>query len=167
ERRCIGEGPVTPLVASISGQFPYLPWLVFLAEMCVVTLGTMRVIFIARGKKVLASLLGFFEVTIWLFAIGQIMQNLSNLGCYVAFAGGFTVGNFLGVLIEKKLAIGNLVVQITTRKDATELVESLKGAEYGVTTLDAHGARGPVQIIITVIKRKELDPVTALIKRFD
>ena len=115
-----------------------LPVLVFLAELCVVTLSTMRVIFIARGMKWLAPFLGFFEITIWLFAIGQIMQNLSDLGCYAGFASGFTLGNFLGVIIEKKLAIGNSIIHITTRKDAGELVESLAAAQYGVGAR-AHG----------------------------
>jgi uncharacterized protein YebE (UPF0316 family) len=135
--------------------------------MCVVTLGTMRTIFISRGMKILAPLLGFFEVAIWLFAIGQIMQNLTNLNCYLAFAGGFTLGNFLGVLLENKLALGSVVVHITTRKDARELMAGLRSAEYGVTVLDARGATGPVQVVFTVIKRKELANVVALIKRFD
>jgi uncharacterized protein YebE (UPF0316 family) len=144
-----------------------LPLLVFLAELCVVTLSTVRVIFIARGMKILAPMLGFFEVTIWLFAIGQIMQNLSDLWCYLAFATGFTLGNFLGVLIENKLAIGSVVIHITTRKDAGELVEHLRRAEYGVTRMDARGATGPVQVVFTVIKRKELPNVVAIIKGFD
>ncbi len=148
-------------------SFPVLPVMVFVAEMCVVTLGTMRVIFIARGRKILAPVLGFFEVTIWLFAIGQIMQNLTNLGCFAAFAAGFTVGNYLGVFLETKLAIGNLVIQIATRRDATGLVDSLKMADYGVTTMDAEGATGPVKVVFTVIKRRELETVVAIIKQFD
>ena len=93
---------------------PILPLLIFFAELIVVTISTVRIIFVSRGRKYLAPVLGFFEITIWLFAIGQIMQNLSDLGCFVAFAGGFTVGNFLGVLIEQRLAIGHAVVRLVT-----------------------------------------------------
>src|ERR1044071_7902580 len=71
---------------------------IFLAEMCVVTIGTLRIIFVARGRKYLAPLLGFFEIMSWLFAIGQVMQNLDNPVCFLAFAAGFTLGNFLGIL---------------------------------------------------------------------
>ena len=152
---------------SLVPGLPVLPLLVFVAEMCVVTLGTMRVIFISRGRKLMAPCLGFFEVVIWLFAIGQIMQNLSDLGCYLAFAGGFTTGNFLGVLLEKRLAIGTLVVRIITHKEASELMAGLKAAAFGVTGIDAQGATGPVTIILTVIKRKELPQVVAIIKDFD
>src|SRR5205823_2012095 len=109
---------VTLLISAVSPNMSTLPLLVFLAELCVVTIGTIRIIFIARGMKVLAPVLGFFEVSIWLFAIGQIMQNLSNLGCYLAFAGGFTAGNFLGVLIEKRLGLGTLVVRVITGRPA-------------------------------------------------
>jgi uncharacterized protein YebE (UPF0316 family) len=155
------------LVASTAPASPVLPLLIYLAETCVVTLCTIRIIFVSRGFKTLASMLGFFEVIIWLFAIGQIMQNLSNLGCYAAFAAGFTTGNFFGVLIEKKLAIGNLGVHIVTNKDASGLVARLRAAEYGLTCMDGRGATGPVQIVFTVVKRKDLGDVVAIIKDFD
>lgn len=154
-------------VDGVFTQLSILPVLVFLAETCVVTLCTVRTISIARGRKTLAASLGFFEVSIWLFAIGQIMQNLSNLSCYLAFATGFSLGNYLGVIIEKKLALGNVVVQITTKKDTSDLIESLKLGGYGVTTLDAYGATGPVEVVFTVIKRKELQNVTLIVKGFD
>jgi uncharacterized protein YebE (UPF0316 family) len=154
-------------VESFVPHLHLLPLLVFVAELCVVTIGTVRIIFVSRGRKVLAPLLGFFEVTIWLFAIGQIMQNLTDISCYLAFAGGFTLGNFLGVLIEKRLAIGSVVVQVTTGRDAGELITALRAADYGVTSMDAHGASGRVQVVFTVIKRRELDSVIAIIRDFD
>src|SRR5947208_17121066 len=110
-----------PLIASALPTFPSLPLFIFLAEVCVVTLSTVRIIFIARGMKGRASALGFVEVSIWLFAIGQIMQNLSDVGCYVGFAGGFALGNYLGIVIEQKLAIGSLVVRVITKKNPAEL----------------------------------------------
>jgi uncharacterized protein YebE (UPF0316 family) len=158
---------VALLIAVIFPTAPILPLLVFLAETCVVTLCTVRTICLTRGRKVLAAGLGFFEVSIWLFAIGQIMQNLSSLPCYLAFATGFSLGNFLGVLIEKKLAIGNLVVHITTNRNPGRLIESLRAAKYGVTALDGRGATGPVQVVFTVIKRKHLANIVAIIKDFD
>lgn len=155
------------LISSISPNLSTLPLLVFLAELCVVTISTIRIIFVARGMKILAPILGFFEVSIWLFAIGQIMQNLTDLGCYLAFAGGFTAGNFLGVLIEQKLAIGSVVVRVITPKDVGELIERLQAAEYGVTTISAQGTTGPVKIVFTAVRRRELDGVIGIIKEFD
>ena len=86
--------------------FIILPILIFIARVCDVSIGTMRIIFISRGAKILAPLLGFFEILIWLVAIGKVMQNLDNIACYVAYAGGFATGNFVGIRIEEKLAMG-------------------------------------------------------------
>jgi uncharacterized protein YebE (UPF0316 family) len=158
---------MTLLAADWLPGFPFLPFLVFLAELCVVTLSTLRIIFIARGMKFLAPLLGFFEITIWLFAIGQVMRNLSDVGCFLGFAAGFTLGNFLGVLIEQRLALGNAVVRTVTHRDATDLVESLRAAHFGVTCFDAQGATGPVKMVFTVVRRKEIDRVLGLVRRFD
>ena len=144
-----------------------LPLVVFLAELCVVTLGTIRIIFVSRGLRNLAPVLGFFEITLWLFAIGQIMQNLSDFTCYLAFAAGFCCGNFLGICIERRLAIGTLLVRIITNKEPEELVAGLRAAGYGLTTVDGQGATGPVKIVFTVVKRKELEAVETIIKSFD
>src|SRR3954454_17450984 len=116
---------------------PYLIGFIFVAEMCVVTIATLRTIFISRGMKVLAPVLGFFEVSIWLFAIGSVMKNLSDVRCALAFAGGFTLGNFLGILIEQSLALGSVVVRTITPSDPAPLVDALRAASYGVTCLPA------------------------------
>jgi uncharacterized protein YebE (UPF0316 family) len=158
---------MTGLVNSLQSNWPVLPLLVFAAELCVVTLFTLRIIFIARGMRLLAPIIGFFEVTIWLFAIAQVMQNLSDPRCFLGFAGGFTLGNFLGMLIEKWLALGNVVVRTITTRDASLLVDQFWQAGYGVTVLDAAGARGPVKLVLTVVPRKELDSVFAIVRRFD
>jgi uncharacterized protein YebE (UPF0316 family) len=140
---------------------------IFLAELSVVTLGTLRIISVSKGRRFLAPLLGLFEISLWLYALGQIMQNLGNPACYVAFAAGFVVGNFLGILLEQKLALGTSVVRVITHREAAPLVEDLKSAGFGVTSIGARGATGPVQIVFTVVRRKELEDVRAIIRRFD
>ncbi|HZU37828.1 MAG TPA: DUF5698 domain-containing protein [Gemmataceae bacterium] len=145
----------------------YLPVIVFVAETCVVTLCIMRTILVTRGWKGLAACLGFFEVSIWLFAIGQVMSNLNRIDCALAFAGGFSLGNFLGVMLEQKLALGHVVVQVTTQNDAAALVTSLRSGSYGVTSVNARGARGPFQVVYTVVPRRELAKVLSLVQNFD
>jgi len=156
-----------PVPRSLFPSFAALPILVFFAELSVVTLFTLRIIFLSRGKKLLAPIVGFFEVTIWLFAIGQVMQNLDNPGCFLGFAGGFTLGNYLGVLIEKWLALGTVVVRTVTHRNGAALAMSLREARYGVTSQDAQGARGPVKVVFTIVPRRELDSVLAIVRRFD
>lgn len=144
-----------------------LPLLIFTARILDVSIGTIRIIYVSRGYKYLAPLLGFFEVLIWLLAITQIIQNLTNFAYYVAYAGGFAMGNFVGIILEGKLAMGTLAVRIFTIKGAGDLVERLKRAGYGVTIINAEGATGDVKIVFTVIKRKDLQNVVELINEYN
>lgn len=144
-----------------------LPLLIFLARILDVSLGTLRIIFVTRGRKFLAPMLGFFEIMIWLLAIGQIMQNFTNITYYVAYAGGFAMGNFMGIYIENKLALGTLALRIITVMDATELIEYLKSRNFGITSVDAQGATGNVKLIFTIIRRKDLQEVVEIIQRFN
>jgi len=144
-----------------------LPLLIFLARICDVTLGTLRIIFVSRGKKLLAPLLGFFEISIWLLAISQIMQHLSNIACFLAYAGGFAMGNYVGILIEDKLAMGTLMIRIFLIKGETTMKQRLYDAGFGVTGIDAHGMSGDVEILYTIIKRRDLARAVAIIEECD
>ena len=134
-----------------------LPLLIFLSRIIDVSIGTIRIIFVSRGKKNLAPLLGFFEVLVWITAISQIMKHLDNVACYFAYAAGFAAGTFVGMMIEEKLAIGMLVVRVILVKDECQLRERLSSSGFGVTVVDAQGANGEVKIVYTIIKRKELE----------
>jgi len=140
-----------------------LPILIFLSRIIDVSIGTIRIIFVSRGKKNLAPLLGFFEVMVWISAISQIMKHLDNIACYVAYAAGFATGTFVGMILEEKLAIGMLVVRVILVKDECRLMERLHNAGFGVTVVDARGANGDVKIVYTIIKRKELEEALEII----
>ncbi|MBN2599232.1 MAG: DUF2179 domain-containing protein [Candidatus Thermoplasmatota archaeon] len=136
-----------------------LPVLIFVARLVDVSLGTLRIIFISHGLKYIAPLVGFLEINIWLLAIGQIIQNLDNLACSLAYAGGFSLGAFIGILIEEKISIGMVMVRVICKHDVSELVKALREAQYGVTIHDAEGLKGPVKIIFAVIRRGDLHDV--------
>ncbi len=153
-------------------QSPYftyiiIPILICLARIVDVSLGTLRILFVSKGFKRIAPILGFFEVLIWLFAIGIVMQNLTNIVNYFAYALGFALGNYIGISIEQKLAVGKVMVQVVTQRNASELINFLKNTNYGVTVIEAKGVIGPVNIIITVINRTKLPTVVAHIKSFN
>ncbi len=141
-----------------------LPLIVFLARVTDVTLGTMRIIFLSRGKKILAPVLGFVEVLIWITVVSQIVGGAHNIIAYLAYAAGFAVGNYIGMSVEEKLAIGTLVVRAFLSKDGNSLIERLHSGGYGVTHMDGYGANGPVQIVYTIVKRKELPDVVKIIQ---
>ncbi|HUU16004.1 MAG TPA: DUF2179 domain-containing protein [Sedimentisphaerales bacterium] len=144
-----------------------IPSLIFMARIFDVSLGTVRVIFVSRGFKYLAPVIGFFEILIWLLAIGQIMKNLSNPACYIAYAGGFAMGNFVGIHIAEKLSLGLVMIRVITKKDAAPLVDFLKAENYGVTSVDGHGTSGQVKVVYTIVPRREVRSVVELIKKFN
>jgi uncharacterized protein YebE (UPF0316 family) len=144
-----------------------LPFMIFLARVLDVSLGTVRVIFISRGFKYLSPLIGFFEILIWLLAIGQIMKNLSNPACYIAYASGFAMGNYVGIQMAEKLSLGVVLIRVVTKRDASQLVESLKSADYGVTSVDGHGTAEQVKVVFTILPRREVKRVVDLIKKFN
>jgi uncharacterized protein YebE (UPF0316 family) len=144
-----------------------LPFLIFLARIADVSIGTVRLIFVGRGLKYIAPIVGFFEVLIWLLAMGQIMTHLSNPVCYIAYGGGFAMGNFVGMWIAEKLSLGQVLIRVVTQKDASELVEHLKSSNYGVTSVDGHGTSGEVKVIFTIVPKQEIQKIIGLIKRFN
>lgn len=144
-----------------------IPILIFIAKIADVTFGTVRIILVSRGRKFIASIFGFFEIIIWLFAIIQIMQHLTNIVYYLAYAFGFAAGTFVGILVEEKMAIGTVVIRIITKKDASELVEHFRTIGYGVTSFDGQGATGPVKLIYMTIERKDIEDIVEIIKEFN
>lgn len=152
-----------------SGLFSYgvLPFLIFLARICDVSIGTMRIIFVSKGKKNLAPILGFFEVLIWITAISKIMQNLDNYVNYVAYAAGFATGNLVGMLIEEKLAMGIQMIRVFTNERGMDLVKLLNSNGFGATTIEAHGAIDKVHLVYSIVHRNELEKVIEVINSFN
>ena len=104
-----------------------------MARVIDVSLGTMRIIFVSKGNRVIAPFLGFFEVFIWIIAMGQIMSNLNNFACYFGYATGFALGNYVGLRLEEHLAMGNLLIRIISQKDGNVLIKNLSDNGYGAT----------------------------------
>lgn len=142
-----------------------LPIMVFFARVTDVTLGTLRIIFISRGRRNLAPLLGFVEVFIWITIVSQIVGHAHNILAYLAYAAGFASGAFVGMYIESRLAIGTQVILAIVQNDAEALTTNLHSAGYGVTCVDGMGANGPVKLIYTLFPRRNLQSVLSLIQQ--
>ena len=151
-----------------SDIFSYLviPFFIFLARICDVSIGTMRIIFVSKGKRNIAPILGFFEVFIWIIAISRIMQNLDNYLNYVAYAAGFATGNLVGMILEEKLAVGIQMIRVFAHDNVTELVQKLNQNGYGATVVEAYGTREKVYLIYTIVQRNNLADVITTINEF-
>ena len=148
-------------------EYVVLPIFIFFARILDVTIGTIRIMLVARGKKYLSPILGFIEMLIWILVIRQVILSISNWVCYAAFAFGFAAGNYVGMLIEEKIALGMQVIRIITRKESGELMDKLKEAGYGITVIDAQGSTGKVNLIFTIVKRCDQPRVIALVRKFN
>jgi uncharacterized protein YebE (UPF0316 family) len=140
-----------------------LPLVIFFARVFDVTLGTLRIIFTARGKRRLAPLLGFIEVFVWVAVISQMVRGVNHVVAYLGYAAGFAAGNYVGMWIEDRLALGTVILRIILTQDGATLVQRLHEADFGVTQVDGQGANGPVKLIYTIVRRKDLAAVLEII----
>ena len=144
----------------------YIPIFIFLARILDVSLGTLRIMFVSKGLRGKATVLGFIEVLIWIIIVAQIFQNLDNWLNYIAYAGGFATGTFIGMYIEEHMKMGIQIFRIIVGREREELLEALKENHFRVTSLDGQGKYGPVKVIFTVAKRKRWQQLANIVNQY-
>lgn len=148
--------------------YPWLlPVIIFFGRICDVTLGTLRIIFVSKGEKKKAPIVGFFEVFIWVIVISQIFRNTNDIIAYLAYAGGYAAGNYVGIHVENKIAFGFQLFRIYTKRNGTELTKILNSHGIGSTYIKGEGAISEVSVIETVVSRKLEKKVIRIINHFD
>lgn len=151
---------------------PINPWLlvifIFVARVGDVTLGTFRTIVIFRGYGLLAAAIGFVEILLWVAAASQVLNNLSDWYLAVTYAAGFAAGNFVGIWLESRIALGDeLVRAISFRRDRS-LGEAARKAGFNAIELDGDmGSDKPVEIVLVAAKRKRVPQLIRLIQETD
>lgn len=144
----------------------FLCLLIFTARVCDVSLGTLRVIMVTQGRRLLAASLGFFEVLIWVMAVSKVMQNLNRPIYAVAYAGGFACGNYVGLTLERWVAFGHQVVRVFSRQ-GEEVAERLRALRFRVTLFEGCGRDGPVHMLYTETERREVPRLLCEARRID
>jgi uncharacterized protein YebE (UPF0316 family) len=145
-------------------SFLILPLLIFIARICDVSINTIRIIYMLGGRRMTATLLGFFEAFIWLLVIREIFKHLDNWLCYVAYPAGFACGIFVGMIIEEKIAYGKVIVRIITRKDVNPLIQFIYTQGFRFTKVEAEGPDGKENLVFTVLDRERLDDLLNKLK---
>lgn len=144
-----------------------IPLIIIIARILDVSLGTIRIIMLGKGYRLVAALLGFVEVLIWIVVVGQILQNMDNMIYYLAYAAGFASGTYIGMVIENRLSIGKVVVRVITKLEAHGLIDFLLEKEYNMTVVDAEGRFGRVKIIFMVMERRDVDSLVENINKYN
>jgi uncharacterized protein YebE (UPF0316 family) len=142
--------------------------LVFLARVVDVSVGTLRTISIVQGRTKIAFFLAFIETTVWLLVLSAVLPKVMEtplLGAFYAF--GFATGNVVGILVEKRLAMGYINFRIITGKHAKEISGSLREKGFAVTTFEGEGKDGTVTEIYVATERKNLSGLIKLVKEIE
>ncbi|PKK89703.1 MAG: hypothetical protein CVV64_12930 [Candidatus Wallbacteria bacterium HGW-Wallbacteria-1] len=145
-----------------------LSLLIVLARIADVSLGTVRTIMVFRGYRALAAVIGFFEILIWITAAGKVLTNLNEWYLVVSYAGGFAIGNYTGIWIEAKLAMGVQLVRVVSENTDIHMADILRARGYTVTSLPAFGRNGSaVEILLVVEKRRDVPKLLEAIAAVD
>jgi uncharacterized protein YebE (UPF0316 family) len=141
--------------------------LIFLLRVSDMTLDTLRVLVVMRGKKGIAWVLGFFQAAIFVLAISSVLSDLDNLLNVVGYAAGFATGNVVGMLIEERLAIGHTHINIVSSRRGSAIAENLREDGYAVTEIPARGKDGMVSLLNVSVLRKNGEKVRKLVNQID
>jgi uncharacterized protein YebE (UPF0316 family) len=141
--------------------------LIFILRVSDMTLDTLRVLFVMRGKKRVAWILGFFQSAIFVLAIGRVLTQLNNPLNIIGYAAGFATGNVVGMFIEERIAIGHVLINIISPRRGSAIVSHLRQNGYAVTELSGRGKDGMVSMINCSVLRKQVDTIRELVNEID
>lgn len=140
---------------------------IFAAKIAHVSLGTIRIIYLTRGKSITAAIVGFFEVIIYLIALTMVLSNIDQWSNILVYGLGFATGNIVGSYIEEKIAVGYVHIQVITVQDCGTLEEQLREQGYGVTSMPCYGKEGAHRTLQVLLKRRELPAFLKKMHKFD
>lgn len=146
---------------------PWGPLLIFGLRIVDVSMSMLRTLLAMRGSRTIPPLIGLFESLIWVFAVGSAIRNLDSPLHVLGYASGFAAGNSVGLWLEEKIAVGLATVQIFSRRAGEELADAIRSLGFGVTEFTGRGREGPVQLVHTVAKRRQVNRILAEVERRD
>ncbi len=146
---------------------PFGPLFIFLLRIGDVSIATLRLLYAVRGRKVMAAALGFFEILIWIVAVGTVVRNFGSPLLVVGYAAGFAAGTYVGITIEQTLALGLAEVRVISRGAGVEIAEALRSLGFGVTEVLGQGREGRVEILYTIVRRRWVKRLSQEVERWD
>ena len=140
---------------------------IFALRVSDMTCDTLRMLFVVRGRKGIAWVLGFVQSVIFVIAITSVLQHLDNPLNVIGYAAGFATGNVVGMWIEERLAIGHVKISIVTQRLGTALCQALRDSGFGVTEIPARGRDGMVSMLSVSVLRKDVSKVEDIVHATD
>jgi len=142
--------------------------LVFVARICDVSIGTVRTIVTVQGRTIIAFVLAIFEITIWVTVVSTVINQIKDYPLLVVFyAFGYATGNVVGIMVERKLAFGSVILRVITRSAGTEMAQYLRGKGQPVTIFHGEGMKGPVHELYIACRRRDLKWILPQVRLID
>ena len=136
---------------------------IFILRAIDVGMATIRIVLLSRGRKGAAAGIGFFECLIWVVAVSRVLTGLDDPLRMIAFAAGFAAGTYVGSMVEEWLAIGQTLIRVVTSSEDPSVAPAIRAKGFGATVLNGDGRDGDVRVCFTVIPRKKVDELLAVI----
>jgi uncharacterized protein YebE (UPF0316 family) len=142
--------------------------IIFLARICDVSLGTIRTIITVQGRGAIAFFLAIFEILIWIAVVSTVVQKISDQPILAVFyALGFATGNMVGIAVERKIALGFMVLRVFTRTGDKNMCGRLRAMGQPVTVFQGEGMHGPVNELYIACRRRDLAKLLEIVKSED
>jgi uncharacterized protein YebE (UPF0316 family) len=141
--------------------------LIFVLRVTDMSLDTLRVLFVMRGRKALAWVLGFFQAAVFVIAITFVLRDLTNPLNIIGYAAGFATGVVVGMAIEERLAIGHVHMRIISSRRGTGIAEKLRIEGFAVTEVPARGKDGMVTMLNCSVLRKDVKRIRVMVNDVD
>ncbi len=150
-----------------SGIWIYI--VIFLCKIIEVSFATLRMVFITKGEKLKGAFMALFEITIWLVVSANVLSNLATDPMKgVMYALGYVVGNYMGSLVEEKIALGIITATIITSSENFEAItDKLKELEIGYTVLESQGQNDENKFIVAYMARKRKNELLIELNNLD
>ncbi len=72
---------------------------IFFARIIDVSLGTVRMILTVRGERYIAAAIGFFEIMVYVVALGKVIGSLDEPVRLILYCLGFAAGVIVGTWV--------------------------------------------------------------------
>jgi len=143
-------------------------FLIFLARIGDVSIGTVRTIVTVQGRSVVAFFLAIFELLIWITVVSAVIHKIKDQPALALFyAFGYATGNVVGIAVERKIALGIIVLRVFSRTAGKKIADRLRNMGQPVTIFRGEGMRGPVDELYIAGRRRNLKKMLDVVKQED
>lgn len=149
---------MTPLLAGL---------FVFTMRVIDMSLDTLRLLFVMRGRKLLAGGIGVIQATVFILAVSAVLQGPLDPFTVAGYALGFGAGVVIGMLAEQRLALGHAMLRVYSPAAGAAIAEALRAASFAVTEFTAHGRDGAITVINSAIARRDIARAQDVVKQID